>query len=180
VCARQLDDVIGQPVLVGSTVRHLALRRAVLPECAAGAALGYAERLAHKIDALAAARRAQTFPRPASARIILSSVRPDTARRRSLVLGLELLQPLELITVRSVRTAEVTAHRAPCTAVRSALPSGTYLQKTAQRLADMPGVGDIRGHRLVSPPPLIFTPEQCDEIVDALGEAIEEFARETA
>ncbi len=58
VGARQLDDVFRQPLLVRRTTWHLSLRRAVLSECAAGAALGYAERLPHMIDALAAARRA--------------------------------------------------------------------------------------------------------------------------
>ena len=106
----------------------------------------------------------------------------------------------------------------------NAASSGAYLMKSAQRLADLPGVGDVRGHglmlavdmvadkatkagmdlhlgcghkvfqkcvergviirpvgdRLVLSPPLIITPEQCDQIVDALGEAIEEFALETA
>lgn len=100
--------------------------------------------------------------------------------------------------------------------------SGAYLQKTAQRLMDLPNVGDVRGHglmmavdlvadkatktglashlhagdrvfkkciernvivrpvgdRLVLSPPLIITPEQCDQIVDAIGESIEELARE--
>ena len=36
------------------------------------------------------------------------------------------------------------------------------------------------GNRLVISPPLIITPEQCDEIVDALKGAIEEFAAEIA
>lgn len=106
----------------------------------------------------------------------------------------------------------------------NAVSTGDHLQKTAQRLADLPGVGDVRGHglmlavdmvsdketkagmdpnlgcsrrifdkcvkrnvivrpvgdRLILSPPLIITPEQCNEIIDALGEAIEEFARETA
>ncbi|QFT60804.1 L-Lysine-8-amino-7-oxononanoate aminotransferase (plasmid) [Sulfitobacter sp. THAF37] len=106
----------------------------------------------------------------------------------------------------------------------NAASSGAYLQKTAQRLADLPGVGDVRGHglmlavdmvadkqtragmdpalgcgqrifqkcvergvivrpvgdRLVLSPPLIITPEQCDRIVDVLGEAIGEFAGEIA
>ena len=34
------------------------------------------------------------------------------------------------------------------------------------------------GNRLVVSPPLIVTPEQCDEIVDALSGAIKEFATE--
>ena len=106
----------------------------------------------------------------------------------------------------------------------NALSTGAYLQKTAQRLAELPGVGDVRGHglmlavdmvadkttkagmdptigcgqrifqkcvdrnvivrpvgdRLVLSPPLIITPDQCDQIVDTLGEAIMEFAGETA
>jgi adenosylmethionine-8-amino-7-oxononanoate aminotransferase len=49
-------------------------------------------------------------------------------------------------------------------------------QKCVERGVIIRPVGD----RLVLSPPLIITPEQCDQIVDALGEAIEEFALETA
>ena len=104
----------------------------------------------------------------------------------------------------------------------NAATSGAHLQAAARRLADLPHVGDVRGHglmlavdmvkdkatkegfdpavgerifkkcvqrgvivrpvgnRLVISPPLIITPEQCDEIVDALKGAIEEFAAEIA
>ena len=91
--ARQLDDVFGQPRFVGQAARNLALCGSVLPQCAAGAALARhcprtnggqrlaAERLPRIVDASPAARRAQKFPRAASARIILSRVRSDTARR---------------------------------------------------------------------------------------------------
>ncbi len=58
VGARQLDDVVGQPFLVGSAMRNLAPCGAMLAQGAAGAALGYAERLPHMVDAFAAARRA--------------------------------------------------------------------------------------------------------------------------
>ena len=47
----------------------------------AWAVLGYAERLPHVVNASASARRAQKFCRAASVRIILSSVRSDTAFR---------------------------------------------------------------------------------------------------
>ena len=43
------------PFFVRGAARNLALRRAVLPEGAAGAALGYAKRIPHMIDALAKA-----------------------------------------------------------------------------------------------------------------------------
>lgn len=78
----QFDDVLGQPLIVWQAAGHLALRRTMLPECAAGPALGYAKSLPHMINALTAARRAQKFPRAASVRISLSSVRSDTVRRR--------------------------------------------------------------------------------------------------
>jgi hypothetical protein len=39
-------------------LRHLALRGSMLPECATGAALGYAKLLPHMVDALATTRRA--------------------------------------------------------------------------------------------------------------------------
>src|SRR4051812_20669354 len=55
----QLDDVGGQPCLVVSTVRDLALRRAMLTECRAGTALGNRQRSSNMLDAGAAARGAQ-------------------------------------------------------------------------------------------------------------------------
>ena len=78
--SRQLDDVISQPVFIRQADGHLALRRAMLSQCAAGPALGYAKGLPHMVDAPATAGRAQKFPRAASVRIILSSVRSETAR----------------------------------------------------------------------------------------------------
>src|SRR3954451_3115640 len=54
----QLDDVGGQPCLVVSTLRDLALRRAMLTECRAGTALGNRQRSSNMLDAAAAARGA--------------------------------------------------------------------------------------------------------------------------
>ena len=53
--SRQFNDVLGQPFFVRKTERHLALRGTMLPEGAAGPALGYAKGLPHMFDALAAA-----------------------------------------------------------------------------------------------------------------------------
>ena len=80
ILRRQLDDVRRQRVFIGPSARDLPLCRAVLTERATGAALRYAKRLSHAIDALPAARRAQKFPRAASVRMSLSSVRSETAR----------------------------------------------------------------------------------------------------
>ena len=55
----QRGDVLGQPCLVRQTTGHLALRRAMLTQCAANPALRYAEGLPHMINALPAAGRAQ-------------------------------------------------------------------------------------------------------------------------
>ena len=55
----QLDDVGGQPCLVVSTLRDLALRRAMLTECRASTALGNRQRSSNMLDAGAAARGAQ-------------------------------------------------------------------------------------------------------------------------
>jgi hypothetical protein len=55
----QLDDVGGQPRLVISTLRDLALRRAMLTECRAGTALGNRQCFSNMLDAGAAARGAQ-------------------------------------------------------------------------------------------------------------------------
>ena len=75
----QLDDVIGQTLFIGTVLRHLPLRGPMLPERAAGPALGYAKFPPHMVDALATTRRAQKFPFAASVRMSLSKVRSDTA-----------------------------------------------------------------------------------------------------
>ena len=77
----QFNDIIAQPLFFSTALRNLSLCRTVLPQGAAGAALGYAKLLPHMVDAFAAARRAQKFPRETSVRMSLSSVRSDTARR---------------------------------------------------------------------------------------------------
>ena len=77
----QLDDISRQAILISLTMGSLPLRRSILTECAAGSPFGYAKGLTDVVDASATARRAQKFPRAASVRIILSSVRSDTARR---------------------------------------------------------------------------------------------------
>ena len=59
ILARKFDDVGRQPFFIVMTPRHLALRRAVLPERPAGTALGYHQRMTHMLDAGAAARGAQ-------------------------------------------------------------------------------------------------------------------------
>jgi hypothetical protein len=59
VPARQLDDVGGEPFLVLPAPRKLALRRAVLAERSAHAALGDPELVSDVLDAGAATRGAQ-------------------------------------------------------------------------------------------------------------------------
>ena len=54
VLVGQLDDIVGQPFFIGSTLRSLALRGPVLTKCTAGAALGYAKFLPYMVDACAA------------------------------------------------------------------------------------------------------------------------------
>jgi hypothetical protein len=54
----ELDDVGGEPLLVVAAPRRLALRRAVLAERRAGAALGDGQRPPHVLDAGAPARGA--------------------------------------------------------------------------------------------------------------------------
>jgi hypothetical protein len=63
ILRRQFDDVRRQTIFIRAASRNLALCRAVLAERAAGAALRYAKRLPHAVDALPATRRAQKFPR---------------------------------------------------------------------------------------------------------------------
>ena len=81
VLTSQDDDVLGQLLFAGSALRNLALRGSVLTKNAAGPALRYAQALPHLVNALATTRRAQKFPLAASARMSLSKVRSDTARR---------------------------------------------------------------------------------------------------
>ena len=81
VPAGEFNDVGGQPLLVLSSRRNPALRRTVLPEHAADSALGQFQLRSNMIDASTTTRGAQKFPFAASARIILSSVRSETARR---------------------------------------------------------------------------------------------------
>ena len=70
-----------QAILVFTATRDTALGRAVLPEHPAGPTLRDPEPVTDMIDVLEAARGAHKFPRAASVRICLSSVRSETARR---------------------------------------------------------------------------------------------------
>ena len=54
VFVSQFDDVVGQTIFICTALGHIALRRPVLPERAAGAAFRYAKLLLHMVDALAA------------------------------------------------------------------------------------------------------------------------------
>ena len=77
----QLDHVRNQAILVVTAARDTALGRAVLPQHPAGPPFRDPEPATGMVDALAAARGAQRFPRAAFVRICLSSVRSETARR---------------------------------------------------------------------------------------------------
>ena len=77
----QRDEVGCQCRLVLSTARHLALRRAVLPERSTGPALGHLHRLNDVLDTCTPARGARKFPRAACCRISLSNVRSAIALR---------------------------------------------------------------------------------------------------
>jgi hypothetical protein len=56
--ASQLDDVGGQPLLIVTALRNLALRRAMLAERRTGAALGDRQLLSNMLDTGAATRGA--------------------------------------------------------------------------------------------------------------------------
>ena len=58
---RQLDDVLGQLFFIWQAAGHPALRRTMLPECAADPALRYAKGLPHMDNALTVAGRVQKF-----------------------------------------------------------------------------------------------------------------------
>ncbi len=81
ILAGELNDVGGQPFFVISPRWNAALRRTVLSERAADPSLGHFQLGSNMVDAGAATRGAQKFPFAASARIILSKVRSETARR---------------------------------------------------------------------------------------------------
>lgn len=81
ILASEFDNVGGQSFFVISPRRRPPLRRTVLSEYPANPALGQLQLRSDVINAGAAARGAQKFPFAASARIILSSVRSETARR---------------------------------------------------------------------------------------------------
>jgi hypothetical protein len=55
----KLDDVGRQPLFVAAALRHLALRRAVLPERRTGATLGDAKNATNMLDTGTPTRRAQ-------------------------------------------------------------------------------------------------------------------------
>src|SRR5690606_22044433 len=77
----QRDDILGQSCFVIRPAGRLALRRSVLSEHAAEPPLGHRHHRPDVVDTAPAARGAQKFPRAASCRISLSSVRSEIARR---------------------------------------------------------------------------------------------------
>lgn len=77
----EFNDVGGQPFFVISPLRNVALRRTMMPEHTANPPLGQFQLRSNIINAGSATRGAQKFPLAASARIILSKVRSETARR---------------------------------------------------------------------------------------------------
>ena len=81
ILARQLDDGPCQRVLIISHLRNVLLRRSVLSEDVTRSPLGHPETFRHSSDAPTVAFEAQKFPLAASWRIILSSVRSETALR---------------------------------------------------------------------------------------------------
>jgi len=81
ILAGEFDDVGGKLVFVIPACTNTALCRAMLPKHATHPPFRNSQDGPHMIDASTATRGAQKFPRAASARIILSSVRSETARR---------------------------------------------------------------------------------------------------
>ena len=77
----ELNDVGGQPFFVISPRRYPSLRRTVLSKHTADPSLGQFQLRSNMVNAGSAMRGAYKFPFAASARIILSKVRSETARR---------------------------------------------------------------------------------------------------
>src|SRR5437879_2482754 len=80
----KLDNIGRQTLLVLTAARDLALRRAMLSERRAGATLGDMQLRSHLLNAGTATRGAWKFPREASCRMSLSSVKSETALRSRL------------------------------------------------------------------------------------------------
>ena len=81
VLISQFDDIISQALLIGPAFRHLVLCGSMLSKRVTGSTFRHAKLLPHVVDAFPATRRAQKFPFSASARMSLSSVTSDAARR---------------------------------------------------------------------------------------------------
>ncbi len=79
--SRQRDEIGGELLFVFLAPRRFALGRAVLPERPAGATLGDVQHGPDVLHTGAPTRGAQKFPRAASCRISLSSVRSAIALR---------------------------------------------------------------------------------------------------
>ena len=81
ILSSQFGHIGGQSFGIFTAPRDLALCRAVLTEGPTGAALGDVQDVDDVLDTGASARGAQKFPRDASCRISLSSVRSAIALR---------------------------------------------------------------------------------------------------
>ena len=79
--ADAIRQIGGELLFVFSAPRRFALCRAMLAQCPAGTPLGNLQGQLDLLDTGAPARGAQKFPRDASCRMSLSSVKSATARR---------------------------------------------------------------------------------------------------
>jgi hypothetical protein len=99
----KLDNIGCETVFVFTTTRDFALCRAVLPKRCTGATLGTVQLRSPLLNADSPTRAAQKFPRAASRRMSLSSVRSDTALAQPAVLKLMFLQALHLIDLQTAK-----------------------------------------------------------------------------
>ena len=79
---RNPNHVCDQALFIATASRPTPLRRTMLAQNPADTPFRHIHQAENLIDAGAPTRRAQKFPRDASVRISLSSVRSDTTRRR--------------------------------------------------------------------------------------------------
>ena len=106
------NDVFGQCLFVVRPARDLALRRSMLPEHAAYPPFGRRQHPPHMIDAPTPSRGAQKFPRAASCRISLSSVRSETARRNRVSLpGAHPASPVSMRGRHSIHSGKLRSKR---------------------------------------------------------------------
>ena len=146
----QLDDVGGQPLLVVAALRHLALRRAMLPERRTGATLGDTQLvLEHARCRRGDARGLEVSPGGLlQDQLVQRQIRHRPAQPG--VLRLQLLQPLHLVATSARHTPGASGSTSPRVTPIARIASATGLALRRQNI-NLPQLRDDL-FRLVSLP----------------------------